>query len=175
MNHRRKSLHSAVLFCLLTLPLMGIVAGNAAYAQVQPPRPLSVYVNPAQPLSFGAFYQGPLGGSISVSSTGSRSSSGDVVQAGLGYSFSPAMFEVEGLPGTIVSILNGPDVTLSGSNGGSMTLHIGNSDPGTPFILTTSSPSRTVVTVGGTLTVGPPASNPPGSYNGSFTITFIEQ
>ncbi|MBS1614828.1 MAG: DUF4402 domain-containing protein [Bacteroidetes bacterium] len=175
-----------MIFCLKTLlrqsgkPLSLMVAFvfvvlGSAKAQVQPPRPLSVYVNPAQPLSFGAFYQGPLGGSISVAPTGSRSSTGDVVQAGFGYSFSPAMFEVEGLPGTIVSILNGPDVTLTGSNGGSMLLHIGASSPSSPFILTTTPPSRTVVNIGGTLTVGSPASNPAGSYNGTFTITFIEQ
>jgi hypothetical protein len=149
--------------------------GSAALGQVQPPRPLSVFVNPAQPLSFGAFYQGPLGGSVIIYPNGSRTSTGDVVQASLGYSFSPAMFEVEGLPGTIVSILNGPDVTLSGSNGGTMTLHIGNSTPASPFILTTSSPARTVVNIGGTLTVGPPSTNPPGSYNGTFNVTFIEQ
>jgi hypothetical protein len=162
-----KSLLAAAAVCLL--------GGGSAFAQVQPPRPLSVYVNPAQPLSFGAFYQGPMGGSVIIYPNGSRSSTGDVVQAGLGYSFSPAMFEVEGLPGTIVSILNGPDVTLTGSNGGSMTLHIGGSDPASPFILTTSSPARTVVNLGGTLTVGAPAANPPGSYSGTFTVTFIEQ
>ncbi len=160
------------LFLIAASWLAGIGVSDA---QVQPPRPLSVFVNPAQPLSFGAFYQGPIGGSVIVYPNGSRSSTGDVVQAGLGYSFSPAMFEVEGLPGTIVSILNGPDVILSGSNGGSMILHIGSSNPVSPFILTTSSPSRTVVNIGGTLTVGAPSSNPPGSYNGTFTVTFIEQ
>lgn len=175
-----------MIFCLKTflsqygkpLFLIGVlvlVVKGTTIAQVQPPRPLSVFVNPAQPLSFGAFYQGPIGGSVTVSPTGSRSSTGDVVQAGFGYTFSPAMFEVEGLPGTIVSILNGPDVTLTGSNGGSLLLHIGASGPSNPFILTTTPPSRTVVNIGGTLTVGAPAANPPGSYNGTFTITFIEQ
>lgn len=148
---------------------------SSVKAQVQPPRPLSVFVNPAQALSFGAFYQGSTGGSIIISPTGSRSATGDVVLVNLGFTVSPALFEVEGLPGTLVSILNGPDVTLNGSNGGTMTLRVGNTNPSSPFIITTNPPSRTVVNVGGTLTVGTPAANPPGSYSGTFDITFIEQ
>jgi hypothetical protein len=155
--------------------VMFIGCFSPANAQVQPPRPLSVYVNPAQALNFGAFYQGTSGGSIIISPTGSRSATGDVVLVNLGFTVSPALFEVEGLPGTIVSILNGPDVTLHGSNGGSMTLHVGSTSPSSPFIINTNPPSRTVVNVGGTLTVGTPALNPPGSYSGTFDITFMEQ
>jgi hypothetical protein len=163
------------LFAAVSIALALLFVCVAADAQVLPPRPISVFVNPAQPLSFGAFYQGALGGSVIVYANGARSVTGDVVGASLGFSFSPALFEVEGLPGTLVTILNGPDVTLTGSNGGSMLLHIGASAPGSPFIITTSPPSRAVITVGGTLTVGSPQSNPAGSYSGTFDITFIEQ
>jgi hypothetical protein len=144
-------------------------------AQVQPPRPISVSVNPAQPLSFGAFFHGPLGGTVTILPNGTRSVTGDVGSATLGFVYSPALFEVEGLPGTLVSILNGPDVTLHGSNGGTMNLHIGNASPSSPFIIATTPPSRTLVNIGGTLTVAGPAANPPGAYTGTFNITFIEQ
>ena len=156
---------------LLLLLLHAAPAG----AQVMPPRPLAVYVNAAQPLRFGAFYQGVMGGTVIMYPSGTRSVTGDVVGANLGYTFSPALFEVEGLPGTLVSILNGPDVTLTGSNGGSMNLHIGSASPGSPFVITSSPPSRTTVNIGGTLTVGAPAANPAGAYSGTFNITFIEQ
>lgn len=144
-------------------------------AQVLPPRPVSVFVNTAQPLSFGAFFQGVTGGSVVVYPDGTRATSGDIIGANMGYNFTPALFEVEGLPGTLVSILNGPDVQLNGSNGGTMTLRIGNSSPVSPFVITSSPPSRTLISVGGTLTVGPPAANPSGSYSGTFNIIFIEQ
>ncbi len=160
---------------VLSLALTALLCPARMNAQVLPPRPLSVFVNPAQPLSFGAFFQGATGGTVIIYPGGSRSVTGDVVGASLGYTFSPALFEVEGLPGTLVSILNGPDVTLSGSNGGSMTLHIGASSPSSPFIITTTPPSRTVVSIGGTLTVGAPNVNPAGSYSGTFDITFMEQ
>ena len=161
-----------VLSIVLTM-LVGALM--PARGQVQPPRPISVSVNPAQPLSFGAFFHGPLGGTVIVLPNGTRSVTGDVGQASLGFVYSPALFEVEGLPGTVVSILNGPDVTLHGSNGGTMNLHIGSSSPSSPFIIATTPPSRTLVNIGGTLTVGGPSANPPGAYSGTFNITFMEQ
>jgi len=71
--------------------------------------------------------------------------------------------------------VNGPDVTLTGSGGGSMMLHIGASNPASPFVITTGPPASTLMNVGGTLTVGSPASNPPGSYSGNFDVTFMQE
>lgn len=139
-----------------------------------PPRPVIIYVNPAQGLNFGAFYQGGSGGTITVYPNGSRSTTGSVIQTSQGFSFSPAIFEVDAEPGTLVTILNGPNVTLTGSNGGTMTLTIGNADPPSPFIATATSPSRTLIRIGGTLTIGNPLANPPGNYNGTFSVTFIQ-
>ncbi len=97
------------------------------------------------------------------------------MQANLGYPFSPAIFEIDANPGTLISIMNGPDVTLTGSNGGFLSLHIGTSSTGTPFIATATSPARTIVRIGGTLTVGPPLANPSGNYSGVFQVTFIQE
>ena len=144
-------------------------------AQPPPPRPISIYVNPAQGLIFGAFFQGASGGTVIVYPDGSRSVTGSLVHANLGYPFSPAIFEVDANVGTVVSIMNGPDVTLTGSNGGSISLHIGAASTGTTFITTAASPSRTQVRIGGTLTVGNALANPSGNYSGTFSVTFIQQ
>ncbi len=146
-----------------------------ANAQPPPPRPLSIYVNPAQGLIFGAFFQGVSGGSVVVHPDGSRSVTGSLVPANLGYPFSPAIYEVDANQGTVVSIMNGPDVTLTGSNGGTMSLHIGTASTGAVFITTAAPPSRTQVRIGGTLTVGNPLANPSGNYSGTFAVTFIQQ
>jgi len=139
-----------------------------------PPRPVAIFVNPAQGLMFGAFFQGSTGGTVIIFSNGSRSTTGSIIQANLGFSFSPAIFEVNAEPGTIVTISNGPDVTLSGSNGGTMGLHIGAASPGSPFTATAVPPAQTIITIGGTLTVGNPLANPPGNYSGTFSVTFIQ-
>jgi hypothetical protein len=148
---------------------------SKAKGQELPPRPISVYVNPAQGLNFGAFYHGNTGGNVFIYANGSRSVTGDVIQANMGALYSPALFEIEANPGTLISILNGPDVILSGSNGGTMTLHIGNASPGTPLITTALPPDRTLVSIGGTLTVGNSLANPPGNYSGTFSVTFIQE
>lgn len=154
-----------LLFALLILCL-----SVPAYGQ-RPPRPITV--NKTVDLSFGAFYQGAAGGSVSVSSSGVRTSSGDVVLLGMGFTVAAAVFRISGNPGTMVTLLLGPDVLLNGSGGGSMTLHLdSNTNPVSPFVLTGGVPSVVDLSVGGTLTVGAPASNPPGSYSGTFTIIF---
>ncbi len=148
------------------LPLIGIE---------KPPRPITLYVNPAQGLSFGAFYEGTSGGTIIVNANGSRSTTGTVIGVNLGFSYSPAIFQVDAEPGTLITISNGPDINLTGSNGGTMSLHIGSSDLGSPFTATAVSPSRTQLRIGATLTVGTPIANPPGNYSGTFSVTFIQQ
>jgi hypothetical protein len=146
-----------------------------AYSQEPPSRTISVFVNPSQGLIFGAFFQGPTGGTVTVYPDGSRSVSGSIVQANLGFPFSPAIFEVDANEGTLITILNGPDVTLTGSNGGTLSMHIGTSSTGSPFTTTVTSPVRTQVRIGGILTLGVPTANPAGSYSGTFSVTFIQQ
>jgi hypothetical protein len=164
-----KYLFHSIFLLLLLQP------GQQALAQEPPPRPISVYVNPAQGLIFGAFFQGITGGTVIIHPDGSRTVSGSIVQANLGFPFSPAIFEVDANPGTLISIMNGPDVLLSGSNGGTLSLHIGPASTGTPFVATSTSPARTLVRIGGTLTVGAPPANPAGSYSGTFSVTFIQE
>ncbi|HUS86910.1 MAG TPA: DUF4402 domain-containing protein [Bacteroidales bacterium] len=145
-----------------------------AMSQEPPPRPIRIDAT-AQFLSFGAFYHGAIGGSVIIDPSGSRSSTGDVVLLGLGYPFSAAMFEVHANPGTVISILNGPDVSLPGTPSGSMTLHIGSSSPASPFVSTVLFDVAIPLYIGGTLTVGNSAANPPGSYSGTFDITLVQE
>ncbi|MCE1199944.1 MAG: DUF4402 domain-containing protein [Marinilabiliales bacterium] len=150
-------------------------------AQEKPPRPIQVFVNPTQGLIFGAFTHGASGGTVTISPTGMRSSTGSVVLLSLGYNFSPAIFQVEGIKGTVISITDnsGTAFTLTGSHGGTLTLHLGppqsNTSCGTPFILDQESPLRMEIRVGGTLSVGNSAANPPGNYSGTFNLTFNQE
>ena len=165
-NHLQLSLLILPVFLLLALP-------QDLLAQEPPPRPVEVTVT--QNLGFGAFTQGATGGTITINSTGARSATGDVIMLNLGFLFSTASYRLVANPGTVISILNGPDVLLPGSNGGSMSLHIGASDPVSPFVILTIPPAYTLMNLGGTLSVGNPGSNPPGNYSGLFDITFIQE
>jgi hypothetical protein len=149
----------------------------AAKAQENPPIPVQVQVNTAQFLNFGAFTTGNSVGTVIVASDGSRSSTGDVVLLSMGQPVSRALFDVTANPGTIITISSQLGIELTGSSGGSIFLAI-NSDSystGQTFITTASPPFTTPVYVGGTLSVGNLSANPPGQYDGTFTLTFIQQ
>jgi hypothetical protein len=161
-----------------------LVAGNffhsEVFAQVLPtdtiprdPGSLSIYT--LQNMHFGAFTQGPIGGTIQMSPAGIRTATGDVVLLNMGVSYFESIFEIEGIVGANISILNGPNATLTGSNGGSMSMSIGSSSPSSPFLNAVQPPGRTQVHIGGTLNIGAPASNPPGTYSGTFYITFNQE
>ncbi|MBW6502200.1 MAG: DUF4402 domain-containing protein [Bacteroidales bacterium] len=152
---------TGVFSVLLALPAMG---------QEPPPRPLTVTLQ--QDLSFGAFYHGAAGGSVAISPAGSRTFTGDIVLLTMGYTFSAAVFRLTGPPGTVVSLLKDTGVTLSGSNGGSLSLQIGDTTPLSPFV-TPAGPL--LLNVGGTITIGNSADNPPGNYSGTFDITFVQE
>jgi len=151
-----------------------------AFAQVDPTDSLpgdpgAITVYNVQNMSFGAFSTGNTGGSVIISTNGTRTVTGNVVPLNLGVQYFQAIFDIDTPMGCIVSILNGPDAILTGSNGGSMSMHIGGSNPPSPFITMVAQPLRTQVSIAGTLAVGTPAANPPGSYNGTFYITFNQE
>ena len=104
-----------------------------------------------------------------------RFATGGVILVNQGYPYFPAIFGLEGNPGTIIHLLSGPDVILSGSNGGTMTLHLGDFYPGDPIIINAAPPATMQILVGGTLVVGSLFDNPPGFYSGSFYLIFIQE
>lgn len=170
VSFSRNFLTSAV-----SLSLLFIITITTVQGQELPPRPIAVTVNLSQNLNFGAFYHGNVGGSVIIYNDGSRSSTGDIVLLTMGYTFSTGLYDVVANPGTLVSILNGPNAILTGSNGGSMILQLGDSDPMSPFIITTTPPASTQIRIGGTLIVGNPITNPPGNYGGTFDVTFVQE
>lgn len=132
-------------------------------------------IYPIQGFNFGSFYQGVNGGTIDISADGSRTATGGIVLINSGVSYSQAIFEIDAAEGSILSILNGPDIILSGSKGGSITLRLSNSDPVSPFVTTAVPPARTVVRIGASLIIGNSSASPPGNYSGTFSITFHQE
>ena len=140
-----------------------------------PGDPGAIHVYTYQNLQFGTFAQGGSGGTITVSNSGGRSATGSIILINQGGSFFQSIIDVEATPGSLISITNGADATLTGSNGGTVTLTIGNSNPTSPFNTSIAPPGRTPVNIGGTLTVGNSTASPPGNYTGVFYITFNQE
>ncbi len=164
----------SVLSILATIVILA-ASNICSLAQEKLPKPIAVTVVPTQPLRFGTIALGSSGGTVSISATGTRSATGSVIPLSLGSVYSTALFEITANPGTLISILNGPDANMTGSNGGSITLHLGGSFPTSPLVTTAIAPATTAITIGGTLTIGSSSANPPGNYSGVYYITFIQE
>ena len=173
MIYKYKSRKNRSFITLMMIINVMLMSSNV-FGQEPPPRPIVVTAT-TQGISFGSFSQGPAGGTVTIAGNGSRTSSGDIILLTFTPLHSAALFEVVGNPGTVVSLLPGSTAVLTGSNGGSMLLTVGFTNPASPFIITTVPPAATLLYVGGTLTVGAPGSNPPGSYSGTFNITLIQE
>jgi hypothetical protein len=89
--------------------------------------------------------------------------------------YTPAMFYVRANPGTVLSLLIGPPINISGSNGGFISLQLDNTYPASPFVTTLPYQQQTTVLLGGTLTVGTIGANPPGNYSATINVTFVQE
>lgn len=158
--------------------LLSLFPYNAG-GQERPPRPIVVTVRSAQGIQFGTFTHGPSGGTLSVSHEGIRSATGSVILISQGNFAAPAVFLVEGIRGTLITISPIPDATLTSSSGGHLTMTFDTpniaASSGSPFILTSDSPAQMEVRIGATLVVGNSGANPAGTYSGNFYVTFNQQ
>jgi hypothetical protein len=147
----------------------------SAKAQENPPIPIEVLVRNAQGLNFGAFVVGSAGGTISIEPfLGPPTHSLDVFPLSFSSQVHYAIFDVYANPGTLIQILQPQDVQLSGPSGSNVVLSINPSNQtstGDSFIV---KQNPQPVFVGGTLTL-PAGASPAGQYNGSFTLTFIQE
>jgi hypothetical protein len=159
---------------IITAVLLCILAASVN-AQPNPPRPIILTADNSFPLAFGALTPGASGGTVTISPGGTRTSTGDVILLNLGYSYSSAVFYIRANPGTLISLMITSPVTLVRGGGGTLTLNIGGTQPVSPFVTTVPWQQRTTLLVGGTLTIGPIGMNPTGQYNGSFSVTCIQE
>jgi len=143
------------------------------FCQERPPKPITITVSAQQHLEFGTVIQTGTSGTVYISKSGSRSVSGSVYEKSSIYT--PALFIVTALPGTLITIST---ITSSGLKNGLNTLPLAfdiNLDTSTGSQFICGMTGSTSVYVGGTLTVNSLIANPAGPYTGTFTITFIQQ
>jgi hypothetical protein len=129
-----------------------------------------------QSLHFGSFAAGAAGGTVIVGWDGSRSHTGNITLLSMSPTSQPAIFEIKLCEGRNVNITYDPTVTLTGSDGGFLTLNVGpteNGSNGVTFPTNSDCNFITPLRVGGTLDV--PGGSIPGVYTGVFSITFNQE
>jgi hypothetical protein len=155
---------TAIVFCMCL-----------SLSHSQPPLPQrELTVTATQAIHFGTIcVTGGSGGTVTVGYDGNRTSTGSISLLAMAPTAQPAIFEVKLCQGRNVIITFSATTILTGSNGGELTLDIGPTERGAS---TASFPTNgdcnfiTPLRVGGTLNI--PGSAVPGTYTGSFDITF---
>ncbi len=140
----------------------------------------SATVNVTQMLNFGALTieAGSSGGTATVDYNGDRTKSGSVILLSMGPTAQQAIYEFKLCPGRMVTLTYPSTVTITGNNGGSLLLHLGNTSlgpSGTVFYSNQGCDDIQHISQGGTIDVGSMSSNPAGTYTGSFAVTFVQQ
>ncbi len=168
-------LQASGLQAVLFFMLMFLIGTHTTQAQNTPfPPPNQIQVFGMQALNFGSFSTGASGGTVIIGFTGSRTSTGSVILMGGGYN--QAIFEIKLIPGRLVQVQMGPQVSLTRIGGSeTMSMQVGPSDKGGSFVTSGGHPFYNAVKVGGTLYVGNSAANPAGAYEGQFSVTFIQE
>jgi hypothetical protein len=136
-----------------------------------PGDPAAMVVYKTQNLNFGAFVAGT-GGSITINTDGSKSVTGGVLALNTMPTYT-SIFEISTPIGSTISFAGWPATLTNGA--ASMTLTLIDPFPGGLLITSAQPPARTIVNVGGTLTVGTSAACPPGTYTGTFDVTFYRE
>lgn len=143
---------------------------NLSYAQPRPPRPIKVTINAAQGIQFGAFVSNGSPGTVVINPYGIRSANGGCMLINLNYTFSAAVYSITTIPGTLISVSSTQSNLTGPVPSTPLGLTMGPTDKGASFVATSAS---FTLNIGGTLTV--PANPTAGAYNGSYTVTFIQQ
>lgn len=142
------------------------LTSNPLFGQIQ--------VYQESPLSFGGIISSETGGTVSISAAGVRSSSAGIVLLGQA-EYHPLILGIEAPYGSQIQIQLGGEQTLTGSNGGQLSLTLNESNPVSPFLTMATPPDRTLVYIGGTLSIGLRSQTPPGNYSGTLTIVLIQE
>ena len=137
----------------------------------------TITIIPTQGIHFGTFCKtGSLGGTVIIGWNGSRSCTGNVAPLNLAPTAHEAIFAIKLCEGRNVTITYDPSIILTGSNSGTMTLDLGPTEKGgngASFSTNSDCNFITPLRMGGTLNV--PGTAIPGTYSGSFAITFNQQ
>lgn len=168
-----------ITFCLISIFLF--TCTQKVVSQENPPIPTDVEVNPVNVMNFGSFLVDNAGGTLRLDFQSQLTPGPGVMRMNSGDPAAAAIFDVYANPGTVLSISHTSPFSLTGTNGGSINLTLDSFGVNDKeilngfFITTEDALTPNTVFIGGTLTIGNSDASPPGTYNGSITVTFIQE
>ena len=172
--------------------LILVIWGVSAFGQNAPDLPsrTGTVLYPVVNLSFGDFTvsTGSSGGTVTVTTTGTRTPGGDVFLLSMGTPVQAAMFEFKLCPGRTITIRYPTTFQINGTGGSGGYINVENltfsidgetiTDSGSGFIRFTSHKGcKDIhrVFMGGRLGVGSILANPSGPYHNDIVLTVEQQ
>ncbi|MBN2682929.1 MAG: DUF4402 domain-containing protein [Bacteroidales bacterium] len=134
---------------------------------------LQISITKIKDLSFGSFYPGSNGGTLSISSNGVRSATGTVITLSSEAYYSEAVYEISCPEYSMVHLIYKHTIVMHGSNGGHFKLRTEQPENGKVFAAPANSENGFLISVGGVLEMNGPSFNPPGDYSGTLDITIL--
>ncbi len=148
----------------VSLLILILIASTVKLVFAQP-----IEVINTQYLNFGVFCQNDdAGGTVTISNTGSRSATGNMTLFSSSHSCAAYTITTDSTNQFSLQISQ-PEIDISGSDGGSMLLQIGSSNPEFPTVI---SGQPATIYLGGTLKVASRSENPAGTYSGNYLLYF---
>jgi hypothetical protein len=125
--------------------------------------------------SFGSFYCGGNGGSITIELDGTCSAEGDIVLMNAGVAVAPAVFEIKCTPFTMIQLFRDSYFMMRSNEGSVLRARIVATNPAFPFVSPANAAQGFTVTASVRLELEPGQTLSPGAYTGAFQTTWITE
>lgn len=146
---------------------------SGSQVKSQDPNGIGISLTLIKPFQAGWFYPGSNGGTVVVSTSGQRTSTGTVILLYGEDDISPAIFELRTSPWNMVHIQLDNNVFMTSPTGGSIHLQTGPLSSSNVFVAPPEAADGMLIYCGGRIIVGKSNKNPPGNYSATFAITII--
>lgn len=125
--------------------------------------------------SFGSFYCGSNGGSITIELDGTSHAEGDIVIMNAGVAVAPAVFEIRCAPFTMIQLFRDSYFMMRSNEGSVLRARIVSTNPTFPLVSPANAAQGFTVTASVRLELEPGQTLSPGAYTGVFQTTWVTE
>jgi hypothetical protein len=125
--------------------------------------------------SFGSFYCGGNGGSITIELDGTSHAEGDIVLMNAGVAVAPAVFEIRCSPFTMIQLFRDSYFMMRSNEGSVLRARIVDTNPSFPFVSPANAAQGFTVIASVRLELEPGQTLSPGAYTGAFQTTWVTE
>jgi len=140
---------------------------------IRKPDERRIVINTLSHLSFGAFYPGAFGGTISISKEGMRTATGSVVLFGSNVNTSPAVYEIRCPAYTMIHIMTDKQIVLKGHGNNNLICIPDIAEKSHSMVTPHNSENGFIFSIGAKLIIDGSKQISSGDYSGRISIFIV--